>query len=177
MNFSLLRYLAVFSGAYLAVNVLALVELVWLALSLEFEFNNYLGARLLFLNSGIFLGQYIVDQFFAMLIAICLVVFATGALVEGYYYNRNCAVPSNANMLSGSVAMAVSGMGMLYLVIVLINFFTFEDLSFLDLRFSFWDYYWTAAFVVAASLVCRIAFGVGLRQAHKAQPVTKGTAT
>ncbi|WP_170561205.1 hypothetical protein [Ruegeria atlantica] len=174
MNFSLLRYLAVFSAAYLAVNVLGIVELVWLALSLEFEFNRYLGSRFLFLYPGIFFGQYIVDQFFAMLIVICLVVFAISALVEGYYYyNRNSAVPSNASMLSGSVAMAVSGIGVIYLAILLIYFIALEDLSLLEFGFDFWEYYWIAALVVTASIVCRVAFGVGLRQA---QPVTKGIA-
>lgn len=158
--------------------MLLLVESILFFIAVELQNNRILGTWFHTVDLGVHLLKPVFGEnniFFFVLLLCFLGPFAISAFVEGQRYSaRNAKTLSGLNLLSGSTAMALIGLGVFLALVILINFFAPGDPSLGELRFGFWDYYWIAAALVATTITSRIAFGIGLRQARKTQSAIGG---
>ncbi|NVO57473.1 hypothetical protein HW561_16880 [Rhodobacteraceae bacterium B1Z28] len=175
MNFNLLRYSCVILSVVVAILVLVLLESFFMFLVTGAETSNFLGNRFVLFELGARWLLPLVVQHSAYLPILYLVAFAVAALVEGQnYYKRNTIPPASLNMLSGSIAMGLIGMGLCCAFFLGTASLVLGNLPLSRHIFSFWELFLIATTLVAASVTSRISFGIGLRMARKQQSAATG---
>ncbi|KIC39980.1 hypothetical protein RA27_16935 [Ruegeria sp. ANG-R] len=164
-----------FTGISVAIPVLFVLELVLIILIGDFGLGNFVSTRFPFLSIGVQLVRPFIEDYAEFTLVAFVGAFAIAAHAEGRnYFKRNTNSPISVNMLSGSLAMALIGLGVLLGMLLLIDFLVLGGATFFQSWNGFWDSFYCVAALVTATLLCRISFGVGLRAAKQRLPIISG---
>ncbi|MES0864472.1 ABZJ_00895 family protein [Ruegeria sp. SCPT10] len=176
MNFHLLRYTLVFLITSVAIFVLLAFEIIVLYIVVEAAPVGDIAGII----GGVKLIAYVLLPFLesdysAGMFVVFIAAFGVAGFVEGSrYLKRNRDRPTPTTMLSGSLAMAILGLLLKFGVLVLIVVLTGERLTAQDFQFTWWGWFGVTTSIVLATSICRVAFGLGLREARWQQSIQTG---
>ncbi len=167
MNFNLLRYLAVFTGAFILILVLIVIQGALLFLISDLGVPGISGYRFVLFWIAVMLFTPFVSDYFDYAFVFLFGAFAVASFLEGKRYQRsNSTIPSGLAMVSLPFTMAFCGVCAVGICALLIGYLLTGQLSFWGGNLSAWQYFILCAYIVFATLICRVSFGIGLKKAQ-----------